>query len=118
MSKEARFGDALLPDVSFRVVKGSAGPLEITVSSFGLGGRVDGTVTNDESLPVAGVWVVAVPEEAKVDDGQYLGRMVGNSYPIQLLLVCPPSSQRRRIMNHSYLSTTIGSTRCARRAGM
>jgi len=61
--KEARFGDALLPDMSFRVMKGSAGPLEITVSSFGA--RVDGTVTNDESLPVAGVWVVAVPEEAK-----------------------------------------------------
>ena len=49
--------------MSFRVMKGSAGPLEITVSS--LGARVEGTVTNDESLPVAGVWVVAVPEEAK-----------------------------------------------------
>ena len=61
--KEARFGDALLPDMSFRVMKGSAGPLEITVSS--LGARVEGTVTNEESLPVAGVWVVAVPEEAK-----------------------------------------------------
>jgi hypothetical protein len=61
--KEARFGDAPMSDMSFRVVKGSAGPLEITVSS--LGARVEGTVTNDESLPVAGVWVVAVPEEPK-----------------------------------------------------
>ena len=61
--KEARFGEALLPDMSFRVAKGSAGPLEITVSS--LGARVEGTVTNEESLPVAGVWVVAVPEEPK-----------------------------------------------------
>ena len=61
--KEARFGDALLPDMSFRVMKGSAGPLEITVSS--LGARLEGTVTNEESLPVAGVWVVAVPEEPK-----------------------------------------------------
>jgi protocatechuate 3,4-dioxygenase beta subunit len=61
--KEARFGDAPLSDMSFRVVKGSAGPLEITVSS--LGARVEGTVTNEESLPVAGVWVAAVPEEAK-----------------------------------------------------
>ena len=51
--KEARFGDALLPDMSFRVVKGSAGPLEITVSC--LGARVEGTVTNEESLPVAAV---------------------------------------------------------------
>jgi hypothetical protein len=61
--KEARFGDAVLSDMSFRVMKGSAGPLEITVSS--LGARVEGTVTNEESLPVAGVWVVAVPEETK-----------------------------------------------------
>jgi len=61
--KEARFGDAVLSDMSFRVMKGSAGPLEITVSS--LGARVEGTVTNEESLPVAGVWVVAVPEEPK-----------------------------------------------------
>ena len=61
--KEVRFGDALLPDVSFRVVKGSAGPLDITLSS--LGARVQGTVTNEESLPVTGVWAVAVPEEPK-----------------------------------------------------
>jgi protocatechuate 3,4-dioxygenase beta subunit len=61
--KEVRFGDALLPDVAFRVVKGSAGPLEIKVSS--LGARIEGTVTNEDSLPVAGVWVVAVPEEPK-----------------------------------------------------
>ena len=61
--KEARFSDAPMSDMSFRVMKGSAGPLEITVSS--LGARVEGTVTNEENLPVAGVWVVAVPEEAK-----------------------------------------------------
>jgi hypothetical protein len=61
--KEVRFGDAVLADLSFRTVKGSAGPLEITLSS--LGARVQGTVTNEESLPVAGVWAVAVPEEGK-----------------------------------------------------
>jgi hypothetical protein len=61
--KEVRYGDALLPDVSFRVVKGTAGPLDITLSS--LGARVQGTVTNEDSLPVAGVWAVAVPEEPK-----------------------------------------------------
>ena len=61
--KEVRFGDAVLGDVSFRVVKGSALPLEIALSS--LGARVQGTVTNEESLPVAGVWAVAVPEETK-----------------------------------------------------
>jgi hypothetical protein len=61
--KEARFRDVLLPDLSFRVVKGSAGPVGITMSS--LGARIEGTVTNEQRLPVAGVWVVAVPEEPK-----------------------------------------------------
>src|SRR5262249_15161496 len=54
---------AVLADVSFRVVKGSAGPLEITLSS--LRTSVQGTVTNEESLPVASVGAVAVPEETK-----------------------------------------------------
>jgi hypothetical protein len=61
--KEVQFRDVLLPDLSFRVVKGSAGPVEITMSS--LGARKEGTVKNEQRLPVAGVWVVAVPEEPK-----------------------------------------------------
>ena len=45
-------------------MKGSAGPLDITLSS--LEAREQGTVTNEESLPVAGVWAVAVSEEPKI----------------------------------------------------
>jgi protocatechuate 3,4-dioxygenase beta subunit len=61
--KEVRFRGVLLPDLSFLVEKGSPGPVEITMSS--LGARIEGTVTNEERLPVAGVWVVAVPDEPK-----------------------------------------------------
>jgi hypothetical protein len=35
----------------------------VTISSKGA--RLQGMVTNNESTPVAGVWVVAVPEESK-----------------------------------------------------
>jgi hypothetical protein len=61
--KEVRQGENLLSDDIFRVARGAAIPLEVTVSSRGA--KVEGTVTNEDSLPVAGVWVVAVPEEAK-----------------------------------------------------
>jgi hypothetical protein len=43
------------------VMAGTAIPLEIRVSSRGA--KVQGTVTNEDSLPVAGVWVVAIPEK-------------------------------------------------------
>ncbi len=61
--KEVRQGESLLSDDTFRVARGAAIPLEVTVSSRGA--KVEGTVTNEDSLPVAGVWVVAIPEEAK-----------------------------------------------------
>lgn len=61
--KEVRQGENLLSDDFFRVARGAAIPLEVTVSSRGA--KVEGTVTNEDSLPVAGVWVVAIPEEAK-----------------------------------------------------
>jgi Carboxypeptidase regulatory-like domain len=60
--KEVRFGDTLLPDRELRV-RGAGANLEITVSSHGA--RISGTVLNTDSLPVAGAWVVAVPEGEK-----------------------------------------------------
>lgn len=44
-------------------VKGGAEPLEVIVSSRGA--RVQGAVVDKDGLPASGVWVVAVPEEAK-----------------------------------------------------
>ena len=61
--KEMRQGDSVLEADTLRVGKAAAGPIVIEVSSRGA--KLRGTVTNDESLPVAGVWVVAVPEESK-----------------------------------------------------
>jgi hypothetical protein len=61
--KEIRFGEASLPDHLLQVKRGLAGPLDITISSKGA--KIQGTVTNAESTPVAGVWVVVVPEESR-----------------------------------------------------
>jgi hypothetical protein len=47
---------------NFCVPQGAIG-LEITVNCRGA--RLEGTVLNEENLPVAGVWVAAIPEEAK-----------------------------------------------------
>ena len=61
--KDVHLGETPLPDHVLHVKSGLAGPLDVTVSSKGA--RIQGMVTNTESTPVAGVWVVAVPEESK-----------------------------------------------------
>jgi hypothetical protein len=61
--KEVQFGENVLPDHLLHAKRGVSGELRITISSKGA--RLQGIVANDESLPVAGVWVVAVPEESK-----------------------------------------------------
>jgi hypothetical protein len=61
--KDVHFGETPLPDHLLHVKRGLVGSLEITLSSKGA--RIQGMVTNSESTPVAGVWVVAVPEESK-----------------------------------------------------
>jgi hypothetical protein len=61
--KEVQFGENVLPDHVLHAKRGVTGEMRITISSKGA--RLQGIVANDESLPVAGVWVVAVPEESK-----------------------------------------------------
>jgi Carboxypeptidase regulatory-like domain len=61
--KEVQFGENVLPDHVLHAKRGVSGELRITISSKGA--RLQGIVANDESLPVAGVWVVAIPEESK-----------------------------------------------------
>jgi protocatechuate 3,4-dioxygenase beta subunit len=61
--KEVQFGETILPDHILHAKRGLTGRLDITISTKGA--RLEGIVANDESLPVAGVWVVAVPEESK-----------------------------------------------------
>jgi hypothetical protein len=61
--KEVQFGEVVLPNHLLHAKRGVTARLDITISTKGA--RVQGVVVNDENLPVAGVWVVAVPEESK-----------------------------------------------------
>src|SRR6266404_2137032 len=54
-------GSSALED-GFTVVRGAPATLEITISSHGA--RVQGTVSDADGLPAAGVWVVVVPSVA------------------------------------------------------
>jgi Carboxypeptidase regulatory-like domain len=59
--KELRYNEQIVPDGKIRVAKESAGRLEITLSSHGA--HIQGAVVNEDSLPAAGAWVVAIPEQ-------------------------------------------------------
>jgi protocatechuate 3,4-dioxygenase beta subunit len=60
--KSVRYGTSNALEDGFTVQGGSDAALEVTISSRGA--RVQGTVTDADGLPLAGVWVVLVPEEA------------------------------------------------------
>jgi len=57
------YGETHSADGLIAVTKGSGQRLDLTISSRGA--QVEGAVVDEKGLPAAGVWVVAVPEEAK-----------------------------------------------------
>jgi hypothetical protein len=61
--KQMFFGQTLVKDDVIGATKGTNPALEITISARGA--RVQGAVTDKDGLPAAGVWVVAVPDEAR-----------------------------------------------------
>jgi hypothetical protein len=61
--KQITYGQTFVKDDVIGVSKGTNPLLEITISSRGA--RVQGTATDKDGLPAAGVWVVAVPDEAR-----------------------------------------------------
>ena len=61
--KQISYGQTFVKDDVISVSKSSNPALEITISSRGA--RVQGNVTDKDGLPAAGIWVVAVPDEAR-----------------------------------------------------
>jgi protocatechuate 3,4-dioxygenase beta subunit/5-hydroxyisourate hydrolase-like protein (transthyretin family) len=61
--KQIAYGQTFVRDDVISVSKGPNPVLEITISSRGA--RVQGKVTDKDGLPAAGIWVVAVPDEAR-----------------------------------------------------
>ena len=63
--KAVRYGATEALENAFAVFRGTNAPLEVIVSSRGA--RIQGTVSDTENLPVAGVWVVLIPDEPHRD---------------------------------------------------
>jgi len=61
--KQISYGQTFVKEDVISVSKGPNPGLEITISSRGA--RVQGNVTDKDGLPAAGIWVVAVPDEAR-----------------------------------------------------
>jgi hypothetical protein len=61
--KDTVYGDTHSAEGIISVSKGGGAQLEVTVSSHGA--RVQGAVVDKDGLPAAGVWVGAVPDEAR-----------------------------------------------------
>ena len=57
--KEIRYGPSDAQDDGFTVARSAPANLEITISSRGA--RIQGTASDSDGLPAAGVWVVLVP---------------------------------------------------------
>ncbi len=58
--KGVEYGGSSALEDGFAVVRGAPATLEITISSHGA--RIQGTVSDADRLPAAGVWVVVVPD--------------------------------------------------------
>jgi protocatechuate 3,4-dioxygenase beta subunit len=76
--KEIQYGDTRAKDDTITVSKGGGAPLEITISSRGA--RVQGAVVNQDGLPAAGVWVVAVPDESRRSNSRLFKSQTTDQY--------------------------------------
>jgi hypothetical protein len=90
--KAIRYGmvDALYD--GFAVQRGTDASLEVTLSSRGA--RVQGTVADADSLPIAGVWVVLVPEEAHRGQMQMYKKTTTDQYGHFELRGIPPGDYK------------------------
>jgi hypothetical protein len=60
--KAVRYGTSDGLEDGFTVIRGTQASLEVTISSHGA--RIQGTITDADKVPAAGLWVVLVPDEA------------------------------------------------------
>ena len=60
--KDVQYAGSSVLEEGFSVARGSAGSLEITISSRGA--RVQGAVADQDGLPASGVWVAFLPDAA------------------------------------------------------
>jgi len=90
--KSVHYGanDAL--ESGFTVLRGAQPSIEVTISSQGA--RVSGAVTDKDNLPLTGVWVVLVPDEARRDQSRLYQRIATDQYGHYLLRGIAPGDYK------------------------
>ncbi len=90
--KSIRYGSGEALDGGFTVFRGAQASLEVTISSRGA--RVQGAVTDKDKLPVTGVWVVLVPDEAHRDQSRLYQKSATDQYGHFLLRGIAPGDYK------------------------
>jgi hypothetical protein len=90
--KNVAYDGSSVLDRGFTVVRGSTASLEITISSHGA--RVQGTVTDHDSLPAPGVWVVLIQDAAHASQHRLYKQQTTDQYGHFDLRGTPPGDYR------------------------
>ncbi len=90
--KSIRYGSTDVLEGGFTVFRGTQASLEVTISSRG--SRVQGVVTDKDNLPVTGVWVVMVPDEAHRDQSRLYQKTATDQYGHYLLRGIAPGDYK------------------------
>jgi Carboxypeptidase regulatory-like domain len=90
--KSIRYGSSDALEGAFTVVRGTQSSLELTLSSRGA--RVQGVVTDKDHLPVTGVWVVLVPDEAHRDQSRLYQKVATDQYGHYLMRGIAPGDYK------------------------
>lgn len=90
--KSIRYASSDALETGFTVGRGTQSSLEVTLSSRGAG--VQGAVTDEDKLPVTGVWVVLVPEDARRDQSRLYQKVATDQYGHYLLRGIAPGDYK------------------------
>ena len=90
--KSIRYGSSEAKEDGFTVFRGTQPPLEVTISSRGA--RVQGAVTDKDNLPVTGVWVVLVPDEAHREQSRLFQKVGADQYGHYRFAGVPPGDYK------------------------
>ncbi len=87
-----RYGANEALEGGFTVVRGTQSSLEVTISSRGA--RVEGAVTDQDKLPITGVWVVLVPDQARRDQPRLYRKVATDQFGHYLLRGIAPGDYK------------------------
>ena len=90
--KSVRYGSSESLDSGFTVFRGTQSSLEVTISSRGA--RIQGAVMDKDNLPVTGVWVVLVPDEAHRDQSRLFQKAAPDQFGHYLLRGIAPGDYK------------------------